>query len=98
MKTKTRIIVRPWTPRIVPYTIPAESVRQTLALAYPKFKKVLYIGWVKRRINGKPRLFYLAATADTTRKAREMFKKSEAFGENVWDLAKPEVMEAVLSS
>lgn len=89
MRPKTRIIIRPWTPRIIPYYISVDSVKQSLLVAYPKLKKVLYVGWAKRKVNGKAKFFYLAATGDTTRQAREVLKKSDAFGENVWDLRKP---------
>lgn len=85
-KLQVRIIVRPWIPRNLPYSIPSDSVEQILQNVYPSLKKVLYVGWVKRRVDNKMKLFYLAATGDTTRQARENFKKSEAFGENIWEL------------
>jgi hypothetical protein len=86
MKKHIRVIVRPWVPRNIPYTIPAENVRQVLSFAYPKLKKVLYIGWARRRVNGKRVLCYLAATADTTLSARRILKLSESYGEEVWNL------------
>lgn len=86
MKKKIRVIVRPWTPRNIPYTIPAENAKKILEDAYPKIKKVLYIGWTKRMVNGKRMLKYLAATADSTIDARKIFKYSEEFGENIWNL------------
>ena len=95
MKTKIRIIVRPWNPRNIPFHIPADSVRMVLEQAYPSFKKILYAGWVRRKVNGKTALCYLVATADTTKEARNLFKTSEAYGENVWDLGSGATMKAI---
>lgn len=86
MGRQVRIIVRPWVPRRIPYSIPAKAVEEKLTLAYPKLKRVLYIGWIRKKVNGKSGLFYLAATADTTKDARRVLKKSESFGEDIWNL------------
>lgn len=86
MKKKVRVIVRPWIPRNIPFTIPAEQAKQVLEGAYPKLKKVVYIGWAKRYVNGRRVLRYVAATADTTIDARKVFKYSEDYGENIWNL------------
>ncbi len=85
-KDKTRIIIRPWTPRTVPSSLPEAPIKQALKEAYPKLKKIVYIGWAKRKVNGKRVLWYLAATGETTKEAREHLKKSELYGENVWIL------------
>ncbi len=86
MKKKVRIIVRPWIPRRIPYLISANLVKKKIEFAYPKLKKVLYVGWVRRKVNGRSSLLYLAATADTTKDARFLLKKGELYGENIWNL------------
>jgi len=97
MKKRIRVVVRPWVPRNIPYAIPTDSVRRVLAEAFPKLKKVLYVGWVKRRENGKVTLYYLAATADTTLEARNILKTSKAYGENVWNLSQTSEVTRVSS-
>ncbi len=79
-----RIIVRPWIPRKLPYQIPMTRVKEVLQVAYPKLKKVVYVGWSRRMSNGKRILIYLAATGDTGLEARKAFKTSEQFGEDIW--------------
>jgi hypothetical protein len=83
-KRNIRVVVRPWTPRRVPYTISVDALEQVLIVAYPKLKEVLYVGWTKRRVAGKLTLMYIAATGDTTQEARQAFKKSEDYNESVW--------------
>ncbi len=83
---KVRIIVRPWQPRTVPRPLQSKDVESILHTARPKLKKVLYIGWARRRINGVSQLHYLAATGDTTSEARRTFKSSQDFGETIWKL------------
>ena len=83
-KKKFRIIVRPWVPRKVPYQIPMTRVKEILTEAYPNLKKVVYVGWARRIIDGKKQIIYLAATGETGLEARKNFKKSEEFGENIW--------------
>ena len=83
-KKKFRIIVRPWVPRKLPYQIPMVKVKDVLEEAYPNLKKVVYVGWSRRIINGKRELIYLAATGDTGLEARKAFKTSEQFGEDIW--------------
>ncbi len=86
-KKKYRVIVKPVTPRNVPQTIPAEKLIKILDEALPHLQKVIYAGWIRRNVNKKKRLQFLAATGNTSKEARENFKKSEAFGENVWLIA-----------
>lgn len=81
---KIRVIVRPWTPRKLPKQISIKRVDDVVEKAYPKMKKLLYVGWVRRNVNGKRRLLFLAATGDTPSEARTVFKQSENFGEDVW--------------
>lgn len=85
-KPKIRVIVRPWTPRIIPYAIPTAAVRDILKEAYPQLKKVLYVGWIKRKENNKSVLYYLAATGETAGEARKNFKKSVNYGIDIWKL------------
>ncbi len=81
-----RVIVRPWVPRKIPFQIPVASVMQILDKVRPKLKRILYAGWVKRKVNGKQILCYLAATADTLNEAKKKFKSGENFGDEVWNL------------
>lgn len=86
-KRKIRVIIRPWTPRNIPHQIPVEKVKEVLETAYPKLGKILYVGWAKRKVEGKRKLFYLATTGDTPSEAREKLKKSENYGEDIWNLS-----------
>jgi hypothetical protein len=83
-KKKFRIIVRPWTPRKIPYQIPMTRIKELMQEAYPKLKKVVYVGWVRRVVDGKKQIIYLAATGDSGIEARKVFKTSENFGEDIW--------------
>jgi hypothetical protein len=83
-KKKFRIIVRPWTPRKIPYQIPMTGIKEILTEAYPNLKKVVYVGWARRIFDKKKQIIYLAATGDTGLQARKAFKTSEEFGENIW--------------
>ena len=85
-KKKVRILVRPWVPRRIPYQIPMSSVREVLTSARPHMQEVLYVGWVKRVVDGKRVLMYLAATGETAKEARKRFKESNDFGVNIWKL------------
>lgn len=84
LKKKFRIIVRPWVPRQLPYQIPMDHVKEILKIAYPKLKKVVYVGWARRVIDGKKQIVYLAATGETGPEARKIFKASQNFGEDIW--------------
>ena len=83
-KTKIRIIVSPLIPRKMPYSITKEQINQLMKEARPKIKSVIYVGWARRKIDGKRRLLYLMATGSTSPEARKTFKTSENFGEDIW--------------
>jgi hypothetical protein len=83
-KKKTRIIVRPWTPRKIPYVVSKQRVNEVISEARPKIKAILYVGWVRRKVDNKRKILFLAATGATASEARTAFKKSEDFGENIW--------------
>jgi hypothetical protein len=83
-KKKFRIIMRPWVPRKLPYDLPMTRVKEILKEAYPNLKKVVYVGWSRRVIEGKKQIIYLAATGETGPEARRTFKMSENFGEDIW--------------
>lgn len=83
-KPKIRVIVRPWTPRKIPYSISFQRVNEVIKEARPKLKSHLYVGWSRRNVAGKKVLFYLVATGNTSSEVRKAFKISENFGENIW--------------
>lgn len=83
-KKKFRVIVRPWTPRNIPYQISTELYNAILKEAYPKLKKVVYVGWARRVYDNKKQIIYLVATGETGIEARKAFKTSENFGEDIW--------------
>ena len=83
-RKKFRILIRPWVPRKIPYQIPMDRVKEILKEAYPKLKKVVYVGWSRRIYDGKKQIVYLAATGDSGIEARKVFKTSENFGEDIW--------------
>lgn len=84
---KIRVIVRPWIPRKKMPLIPQEHIELTMKNILTKIKPVLYVGWSMRKIRGQRMLVYLMATGDSSKEARMNFKKSEDFGENIWDLS-----------
>ncbi len=83
-KQKIRVIVRPWNPRKIPYSISFQQVNEIIKEAQPKIKNILYVGWARRSVGDKKVLQYLVATGETSSKARKAFKMSIDFGENIW--------------
>lgn len=81
---KPRIIVRPWIPNKLPPEITADLLKETIEKIKPKIKSVLYAGWKRKRVNGKRVTQFVLSTGDTAKEARNNFKKSENFGEDVW--------------
>lgn len=86
-KRKYRIVIRPWIPRRKVHPIPMSVVEETINNNRDKLQKAIYAGWSRRIVDGKRTIVYLLATGITTREARDNFKKSEEFGENVWQLS-----------
>jgi hypothetical protein len=83
-KPKIRVIVRPWTPRKIPYLISFLKVNEIIQEARPNIKSIIYVGWARRKIGDKRKLQYLVATGDTASETRNRFKYSNQFGENIW--------------
>lgn len=83
-KKRVRVVVRQWIPRKLPKQISIARVNELVKEIYPKLKKILYVGWCKRVINGKKVIVYLAATGDSGIIARKVFKTSEDFGQDIW--------------
>ena len=83
-KKRFRVIMRPWIPRRLPYDVSITKVQEVLRDIYLKLKKVVYVGWARRVIDGKRQIIYLVATGETGSEARKVFKTSEAFGEDIW--------------
>lgn len=81
---KPRIVVKPFVPRKVPYQIPIQKIDEFIKKEHQKIKKVLFVGWARRKIDGKRKLLFLAATGETTTTARKNFKESYNFGDEVW--------------
>lgn len=67
--------------------IPLAVVANTIKSNKDKLQQAIYAGWTRRIVDGKRTIVYLLATGGTTREARNNFKKSEAFGENIWRLS-----------
>lgn len=84
MNNQPRIIVKPIVPLKVPYAISIAMMESFLADNVDKFQTILYFGWGRRIIDGKKQLVFLAATGNTSLVARKAFKKSTAFGEDIW--------------
>lgn len=83
---KLRVIVRPWIPQKVPIEITKNDLQEFIQENVGKFKSVIYMGWIRRKVQGKRVMKFILATADKASEARNKFKKSEEFGEDVWDL------------
>jgi len=81
---KIRVIVKPFIPRRNTYPILINDLKNLIEKERHKFKKYLYIGWQKRVIDGKKQLRYFIATGETLKEARNNFKKSDRFNENIW--------------
>jgi len=87
MKTAkhVRVIIRQWMPRKA-QPIPIETVRAFIQTEYDKLQNVLYVGWSRKKVNGKLSVQLIAATGKSSLEARKNFKTSNAIGTNIWVL------------
>ncbi|HVZ58949.1 MAG TPA: hypothetical protein VG935_04330 [Patescibacteria group bacterium] len=81
---QVRVIVRPWVPRQIPYQVPKRNLEALLKETYPQLEKIVYVGWSKRKENGKRVLYFLLATGQTPSQARERFKTNTDYGNKTW--------------
>lgn len=84
MSKKLRIIVRPWNPVKPPYEVTKDMIRNYLSVHDNKLQNVLYMGWIRRKIDDKKQIIFLCATGKDGREARKRFKYSEAWEQEVW--------------
>ncbi len=81
---KPRLVVRPLIPKKLPPEITATLLEDVLQTAKPLLKTAIYVGWTKTKVEGKRVTQLIVATGDTTKEAKQRFKKSQKFGEEVW--------------
>lgn len=82
-----RLIVRPYTPRQLPYKFNTEQFEEFLTSIFPHLQNIVYAGWMRRvDTSGKKRLGFFIATGKTSQEARTLFKQSHEFGKNIWEI------------
>ena len=91
MKTQStkrvRVIIRPWTPRKMPYAVTRELISTFIQTHYPDFEAVVYAGWSRKlNINGSRKISFYVATGKTSSEARKRFKESNAYGKEIWEI------------
>lgn len=90
-KSGPQIIIRSLEPRRKPSVITTKKIKDFLKTNLSNFSEVVYLGWCRREYQDRDRkikkgLRFVAATAASRREARQVFKKSGSWGENIWDL------------
>lgn len=83
---KLRVIVRPWQPKNLPFKLTQSQLKEFIEAHAEEFAAVLYLGWVRRSVNGTTTVRFIVATAENRSDAKQRFKESNRFGEEVWDL------------
>jgi len=85
-RKKTRVIVRPWQPRNVPYQISQTWLKTFIQTHFQYFDEILYLGWVRRVEEKKRVVKFIVATGPTRLVAKQRFKESTQFGSEVWEI------------
>lgn len=83
---KLRVIVRPWQPRNLPYLVTKNQLKAFVQTHVQHFDQVLYLGWVRRKEQGKRVVKFIVATGPTRLAAKQRFKDSTRFGSEVWEV------------
>lgn len=86
-----KVIVRPVEPRKKPSVVTKAKIKKFLVENVSNFSDVVYLGWVRREYvlkdgTRKRGMRFIASTAKKRLDARKIMKKSENWGEDVWDL------------
>lgn len=84
---KTRVIVRPWQPRNLPFVVTQVQLKEFIQSHVTDFAAVVYLGWVRRRFQGKTETKFIVATGKDRLEAKQRFKESQDFENSVWDLS-----------
>lgn len=85
-RNKLSIIVRPWQPRNLPYTVTQTQLKAFVQTHADSFDEVVYLGWVRRVEDGKKVVKFVVATGPTRLVAKQRFKESTAYGSEVWEV------------
>jgi hypothetical protein len=81
LQPKTRVIVRPWQPRRLPYSVSEETLHSFITTHRTFFDHVVYLGWVRRNNTG---IVFVVATGPDRKTAKERFKTSLQLGTECW--------------
>jgi hypothetical protein len=83
---KIRVVVRQVMPRNKLKDIPVIRLNRFVDENYPKFEKILYIGWCRRIVKEKKELRLIASTGTSLKEARIRFKNYDIDNYKVWDI------------
>lgn len=90
-KNTPKVIIRPLEPRKKPSVVTKSKIKNFLLANIEHFSDVVYLGWVRREYKlkdgtSKRGMRFIVATAKKRLEARKVMKKSDNWGEEVWDL------------
>jgi len=95
-RKKLRVIVRPWQPRNLPFPVSQQKLKAFIQTHVHLFDEILYLGWVRRKENGKRVVKFIVATGPNRLIAKKRFKESEKFGTEVWKITNKQFVGQVL--
>jgi len=83
---KRRIIIRPWMPRKLPFTLKRSQIESFIQKTSSQLDTVIYAGWIRKVSEGKRTIHFIVATGKTATEARKRFKTSSQYGQEVWEI------------
>jgi hypothetical protein len=95
-RKKLRVIARPWQPRNIPYPVSQRQLKAFVQTHVQHFDEILYLGWVRRKEQGKRVIKFIVATGPTRLIAKKRFKESTAFGTEVWEVSNTQSADQAL--
>jgi hypothetical protein len=85
-RKKLRVIVRPWQPRNVPYTISQTQLKAFVQIHSNEFAEVVYLGWARRVEEEKRVIKFLISTGSTRLDAKRKFKEGQVNNIDLWEV------------
>lgn len=86
-KKKIHVFIRQWIPRILPYRVTEEEIRQFVGRHHQEFSTFIYAGWRRRKDSqGVRRIGFFIGTGASRKEARDVFKEGMAFGKSIWEI------------
>jgi len=85
-RKKLRVIVRPWQPRNLPYPVSQTRLKAFIQTHVTLFDEIVYLGWVRRLVEGKRVVKFLVATGPTRLVAKQRFKEGNITDGQLWEI------------